>query len=1752
MAELNVQQKNIVNQLRQAYPELKSYSDEQILSLYNQQLNNIQLSEAENISIMNGKNGVVNDGMGIQLETSQKAVSKEQEAQLKSALTARLNAVSTNVKKAEDSNGFLGSMWSGFKNLTGIGDSSNKVREQQKADLKALESGNIAEAFKKITGLDYTVENVNKFLNNEVQTKSETALNGYTEGQDMASDITADIVSGIAAVGIYTAAVAAAPFTGGASIAVGVVAAGASAAAIKTGIKYADAKSGGREYTADNLKKDLATGAFSGVLAPITGGMGGAVGKTVATKVGIQAVKQVGKEVAEEAVEQTAKGFVKTMLTNPTGYEYIGGNMFKRGLAFAAEAATDGAIGGAVDNAFRTAYDGGSLEDIGNSAVEGFVGGAIMSPVIGGGMKVAGKGAQKIFGKNDVNIVEYRTEDGNSAIRIDENGNRVRVNESRRNKAKTKAIKKEANVIRQQLNDISDVDIEQYKITMYDKLPRQEDIEFENKFYTMLEEKLANNEEYVSLVKDEIDDYISGRQKRGKPVLESSINKIKRKNLQYCCDNELNLSEVERNFLIEYLVKCGSPLENMKQFSDSRIVRRVLERIESRSDTGNTKYNLAVRLENSGILNDRAMLDGFTIKQLYQFSELFNSHFYAEAELAQLHDFDWEIIAKTNLFDKIEKIAPNNPELKQLLFKEFLLSPEDFSENAAKLIKKQKYYENEIQQMPKICISFWWTKSVISLNDFTSGKVSIEEILNLKSKLQFLKGIHSFSEETFEKLLKIDDKYLQKMFGDGGEAPMRDISYHLDLDRIIDALTLDPNETIRVCKMKDLEGKERFISAVEILDIVKALKTDARTANIMLKAKHNVYGKISYRYSTRDIVTIIEKNNAPDRKFDYLKLVEMKNTKNEYRFRDVDDIIKTAEKYPVEIFKLLNLEHIDIDYDIEKLAECLHKYPDITTKVLETSKINYINMSNFARMYLVSPEKIERIFNSGCTFDEIVARLSFDNLDYALELVENYNKMEIEPSRIPFLLSNYKEISVHDVKRLRKTIGSTNFSRLSDSDLSIACKFVDLYKKVNINEIPIEGKKEALRALIACNEGLFNLSPEMQKMFPMLPTDRDAYCSLLPSIVRSLGIETNVLTPNQVASFDQSLTDLSGSLAKISDADFANLRITQEYSKDDFIRNVLKIVKDFPTNERQKVYDYFGFELHHNNGNQTGFSITGYPVNLNNGKKLAQITDPRTKEIVELLRPEVIKFSEQNPIRCNNPQIEQLLNDVVDALPELRAQIGKSQHSTHDFNVLQHSLKVMQKISQDPKFKELNESDQKVMMLASLLHDITKREGSIDKTHANEGAFDTFFIAKKFNLSREEEIKLYTLARNHEWLEYVNTSKSEEQLTKRLQSVAYDLQNDNLFDMALMFTHADLRAVKVDDTFHDTTIGSGRKAFDGTVRSYGESADVYAKRIQNYIQELQKSQPLLPVTKIPAASRIAEAITVVRPDGSTNIKGVYKDKDGLIVIKYNEVDDWEAIGFPKGSISRGIEAQKGVNYGDTELSEDVNTGNIKFFVHGLDYENQLAKFDAFGLVDSDVLLSISYAERPETKYRFFRAQGVLLDFDTKYVHGGGNTDSGSGCGKSIADFKKNYIFGGHRESDRLYVSNLIKKATGMSDSEYIEFIKANENKPLSEIEPVELRETIVRAFASINSNTRKGNRSYNEMYGSNPKEVMAVFAYNTDYNENFGNPVEFLNRGNQEKYTIGTNTNLSSVYGRTEFLRRYALEHNVPFVVFGD
>lgn len=390
---------------RASHPETERLTDEQIISVMVEN-GILSLSEAEKISVFGEQSDLgLSDSVSIKPSSFMqgKAVivqlSDGKTYNLNETLTSRINNVASDLKKAEDNNGFIGKGWSWFKNATGIGDSSDKVREAQEAEKKLLAQFNSneqkrPEIFKELTGVDYTPENLEKFIKGEIKLKSEQALSGYKEGQEMASDVAGDIVSGIAAVGIYTVSVAAAPFSGGASIAVGVAAATASGALIKAGVKAADTIGTDREYTFDDFKHDAVTGGFSGAIAPVTGGMGGAAGKTVATRLGIQAIKQTGKAAAA----QGTKSGIKTALLNPTGYEYIGGNVLKRGLAVSAEMATDGAVGGAVDNAFRTAYDGGSAEEVLEAAGEGFVGGAIMSPVIGGGMKGAGVAFNRIKG----------------------------------------------------------------------------------------------------------------------------------------------------------------------------------------------------------------------------------------------------------------------------------------------------------------------------------------------------------------------------------------------------------------------------------------------------------------------------------------------------------------------------------------------------------------------------------------------------------------------------------------------------------------------------------------------------------------------------------------------------------------------------------------------------------------------------------------------------------------------------------------------------------------------------------------------------------------------------------------------------------------------------------------------------------------------------------------------------------------------------------------------------------------------------------------------------------------------------------------------------------------------------------------------------------------------------------------------------------------------------------------------------------
>ncbi len=293
---------------------------------------------------------------GSNVDTFQKTALDNQEEQIVDTTSLRQD-----LEKTKSEQGILGKLWDGFKNLTGIGAGSSKAQQA----IEDYENGLI------------TAEEMQK------------AVDGYKEGQKMAVDVVADIASGMLSIVVFGAATALMGPVGA------LLVAGATGAISKVGIKAGDAALGGREYSGKDLLYDGVTGGINGLLGPITNGIGNTVTKTIATKFGITALKEGAEEVAQQGIKQGFKQFAKNVVLNQSD-DIIGGTLKQRAVALGAGMATDGALGGASDNMVRAAFEG---ENILKAGAEGFVGGLVMAPIVGGGMKLAGKGAKALNNK---------------------------------------------------------------------------------------------------------------------------------------------------------------------------------------------------------------------------------------------------------------------------------------------------------------------------------------------------------------------------------------------------------------------------------------------------------------------------------------------------------------------------------------------------------------------------------------------------------------------------------------------------------------------------------------------------------------------------------------------------------------------------------------------------------------------------------------------------------------------------------------------------------------------------------------------------------------------------------------------------------------------------------------------------------------------------------------------------------------------------------------------------------------------------------------------------------------------------------------------------------------------------------------------------------------------------------------------------------------------------------------------------------
>ena len=277
---------------------------------------------------------------------------------LNTSLNNDAKILNNELVKIKGEQGLIGNLWDGFKNLTKVGAGSQKVEKA----IKDLNNG--------------------KLTNEEAQ----QILENYKDGQKTCVDVVADMISSIVSVGAFVAAVP----SGGASLPVGLAISTALSTGLKVGIKGIDAKSNGREYNSKNLLYDVVTGSVNGLLAPVTNGFGSSLTKTIGCKLGL--------EITGDVLETGAKNTLKNLIVNQS-IDVAGGTVKQRALALGAGMAIDGALGGAADNTVREIVEEKDNKNVFKAATEGFLGGLIMAPIIGGGFRIVSKFGSKIGDK---------------------------------------------------------------------------------------------------------------------------------------------------------------------------------------------------------------------------------------------------------------------------------------------------------------------------------------------------------------------------------------------------------------------------------------------------------------------------------------------------------------------------------------------------------------------------------------------------------------------------------------------------------------------------------------------------------------------------------------------------------------------------------------------------------------------------------------------------------------------------------------------------------------------------------------------------------------------------------------------------------------------------------------------------------------------------------------------------------------------------------------------------------------------------------------------------------------------------------------------------------------------------------------------------------------------------------------------------------------------------------------------------------
>lgn len=352
-----------------------------------------------------------------------------------------------------------------------------------------------------------------------------------------------------------------------------------------------------------------------------------------------------------------------------------------------------------------------------------------------------------------------------------------------------------------------------------------------------------------------------------------------------------------------------------------------------------------------------------------------------------------------------------------------------------------------------------------------------------------------------------------------------------------------------------------------------------------------------------------------------------------------------------------------------------------------------------------------------------------------------------------------------------------------------------------------------------------------------------------------------------------------------------------------------------------------------------------------------------------------LKDVDVESINMSTIESDKTLNYIFHAVPDLMKTVGREQ-AGHTYTLDKHIISVAQNVVKDDEYQKLDENNKKILLIAALMHDISKKEGGADSQHPQTGA-EFAYNALKNVLNEKDRLTLSNLIYNH----HFNALVGNESL---INNVAYECANDKneqFMQMLSILGKADLYGNPLIKEQYLPSLEPNIKTLNA--------------RIEQIKQTLSKMKAQIALTPFPQNSIVDdEAIKEQNKNEMCQL-------EILSACKYSQNDE----SIPVIDLTKMRELKdedKQSQYFETlGFGKDTTCDNLHLLVHAIGGPNHVQGIeDLINTYKTDAILSASGITMNDIRLYGSRFCGFVFDSDNTSILAVSNNNLFSGIGKN--------------------------------------------------------------------------------------------------------------------------------------------------------